>query len=162
MVIHRLLKILSTRRHWTSANTTCIWSWAERECPRGCGVIAETQFTVALRQLCWKNATTSQILFSREDPPMIFQYNPLDYIIEQSPEGELVFTIARLANIAPKVRYNLHDRGGVWRHADLKQKLSELGINAESLAKGIASFPILYYEDLDDLFRRWYPKFRSQ
>jgi phenylacetate-CoA ligase len=112
---------------------------------------AETQFTIALRQLCWKNATTSQTLFGREDPPMIFQYNPLDYIIEQSPEGELVFTIARLANIAPKIRYNLHDRGGVWRHADLKQKLSELGINADSLAKEVAGFPIVYVYGRNDL-----------
>jgi hypothetical protein len=87
----------------------------------------------------------------RGDPPMIFQNNPLDYIIEQSPEGELVFTIARLANIAPKIRYNLHDRGGVWRHADLKQKLLELGINADSLTKNIASFPILYVSGRNDL-----------
>ena len=114
-------------------------------------IAAETQFTIALRQLCWKSTTISQILFSREDPPMIFQYNPLDYIIEQSPEGELVFTIARLANIAPKIRYNLHDRGGVWRHADLKQKLSELGINTDSLAKDIAAFPILYVSGRNDL-----------
>src|SRR5580700_7227498 len=98
-------------------------------------IAAETEFTIALRRLCWKNRAASQTLFGRENPPMIFQYNPLDYIIEQNSDGELIFTIARLVNVAPKLRYNLHDRGGVWRYADLKRCLSKLSIEADSLAK---------------------------
>jgi phenylacetate-CoA ligase len=112
---------------------------------------AETAFAIALRQACWKDAALSKVLFGREDPPMIFQYNPLDYVIEQSAEGELIFTIARLANVSPKIRYNLHDLGGVYRHADLVNKLREYGVNAAGLAKRVASFPILYLYGRNDL-----------
>jgi phenylacetate-CoA ligase len=114
-------------------------------------IAAETEFTIALRQLCWKNPATSRTLFGREDPPMIFQYNPLDYVIETSPEGELIFTIARLVNIAPKIRYNLHDRGGVWRFADLKRSLLQLNSDADALAMDTGSFPILYVYGRNDL-----------
>jgi phenylacetate-CoA ligase len=114
-------------------------------------IAAETEFTIALRHLCWKNPAMSQTLFGRENPPMIFQYNPLDYIIEENFEGELIFTIARLANVSPKIRYNLHDRGGVWRHASLKEALSKLGVDANSLAREGASFPILYVYGRNDL-----------
>jgi phenylacetate-CoA ligase len=112
---------------------------------------AETEFTIALRQLCWKNAAISKALFGREDPPMIFQYNPLDYLIEQSSEGELIFTIARLANVAPKIRYNLHDRGGVTSFAGLRRSLVQSNIDADGLAKNTASFPILYVYGRNDL-----------
>lgn len=82
---------------------------------------------------------------------MIFQYNPLDYVIEQSPEGELIFSIARLVNVAPKIRYNLHDRGGVWPYAELKRNLAKLGIDAGSIAKQAGSFPLLYVYGRNDL-----------
>lgn len=114
-------------------------------------IAAETEFTIALRQLCWKTPAISRVLFGREDPPMIFQYNPLDYIVEQSAEGELIFTIARLVNVAPKIRYNLHDRGGVWRYADVRNALSGLGINVASLGQGTGSFPLLYVYGRNDL-----------
>jgi phenylacetate-CoA ligase len=112
---------------------------------------AETEFTIALRQLCWKDAAVSKALFGREDPPMIFQYNPLDYLIEQSSEGELIFTIARLANVAPKIRYNLHDRGGVQSFAGLRRRLTQSNADADALAKNTASFPILYVYGRNDL-----------
>jgi phenylacetate-CoA ligase len=112
---------------------------------------AETEFTIALRQTCWKDAALSKTLFGREDPPMIFQYNPLDYLIEQNADGELIFTIARLANVSPKIRYNLRDRGGVYRHAHLIKKLQNLGINLAGLTKRTVSFPILYVYGRNDL-----------
>jgi phenylacetate-CoA ligase len=112
---------------------------------------AETEFTIALRQLCWKNPAISQALFGRENPPMIFQYNQLDYVIEQNAEGELVFTIARMVNVAPKIRYNLHDRGGVWSYADLKRSLLKLNIDADLLASVVSGFPVLYVYGRSDL-----------
>jgi len=112
---------------------------------------AETDFSIALRQACWRDGALSKALFGRDDPPMIFQYNPLDYVIETSPEGELIFTIARLANIAPKIRYNLHDRGGVYRFAELKEKLASLGAKGEWLEKEMAAFPFVYVYGRNDL-----------
>jgi len=83
---------------------------------------------------------------------MVFQYNPLDYLIEQDASGEVVFTITRLANVAPKIKYNLHDLGGVWRYADLRKRVEELGIVASKLPnKDVACFPILYVYGRNDL-----------
>jgi phenylacetate-CoA ligase len=59
-----------------------------------------------------KDQELSAALFGRELPPMIFQFNALDYLIETTPEGELLFTIGRQTSAAPKIRYNLHDLGG--------------------------------------------------
>ena len=44
---------------------------------------------------------------------MLFQYNPLDYAIETNEQGELIITINRLALLSPRIRYNIHDAGGV-------------------------------------------------
>jgi len=112
---------------------------------------AETTFTIALRRLCWKNPDLSRALFGREDPPMIFQYNPLDYVIETDAQGDLIFTVTRLANAAPKIRYNLHDRGGVYTHQALSTKLQELHIDVHKLVPRISSFPILYVYGRADL-----------
>jgi phenylacetate-CoA ligase len=114
-------------------------------------IAAETELTIGLRQMCWKSPNLSRKLFGREDPPMIFQYNPLDYVIEQSADGELLFTIARLANIAPKIRYNLHDRGGVLSCNDLSRHMTDSGQTVSSLVKTSGSFPLLYIYGRNDL-----------
>jgi len=44
---------------------------------------------------------------------MIFQYDPLNYYIESDPERNLLFTINRLENVSPRIRYNIRDRGVV-------------------------------------------------
>lgn len=112
---------------------------------------AETAYTIALRKLCWKNSNISKALFGREDPPMIFQYNPLDYVIEQNSDGEVLFTLARLSNVAPKIRYNLQDRGGVYRFKDVTERIRAAGIDVEALTLGAPAFPILYIYGRNDL-----------
>jgi phenylacetate-CoA ligase len=112
---------------------------------------AETEFTVALRKACARDGTLSKELFGREDPPMIFQYSPMDYVIEADENGELIFTIARAANVAPKLRYNLHDRGGVYRHAELSARLKKLDVDLATPARPIPCFPILYVYGRNDL-----------
>jgi hypothetical protein len=54
----------------------------------------------------------------------IFQYNPLAYLIESNDKGELIVTISRPYNIAPKIRHNIHDRGHVLMYGVLRQKLA--------------------------------------
>ncbi len=112
---------------------------------------AETELAIKLRQACSAESKLSLALFGREDPPMIFQYNPLDYVIEENANGEMIFTIARLANVAPKIRYNLHDRGGVYRYADLAKKLNEHGVDITCLVKKAANFPFLFVYGRTDL-----------
>lgn len=91
------------------------------------------------------------MLFGRELPPMIFQYNALDYIIETTRDRELVFTIGRQTSAAPKLRYNLHDLGGVITHAQLQEKLASHGIDIFQLAELQSRFPILFIYGRSDL-----------
>ena len=98
-----------------------------------------------------KDRNLSQMLFGRELPPMIFQYNSDDYIVETTPEGELVFTIGRQNSAAPKLRYNLHDLGGTMTHAELREKLASHGIDVSQLAGLQSRFPILFVYGRSDL-----------
>jgi phenylacetate-coenzyme A ligase PaaK-like adenylate-forming protein len=84
-------------------------------------------------------------------PPMIFQYNALDYVIETTELGELVFTIGRQTSAAPKLRYNLHDIGGTMTHAELREKLASHGVDVFELATPQSRFPILFVYGRSDL-----------
>jgi phenylacetate-CoA ligase len=82
---------------------------------------------------------------------MIFQYNALDYVIETTAEGELIYTIGRQSSASPKIRYNLHDKGGVISHKDLAAKLSAHDIKISDLANPQSCFPILFVFGRSDL-----------
>ena len=71
----------------------------------------------------------SKILKHNGALPMIFQYNPTDFLIESSETGELIVTIGRPDYIAPKIRYNIHDRGHTLSLEDLYSILKSLNIN---------------------------------
>jgi phenylacetate-CoA ligase len=137
------------RTHLLQYFQTVISSYGASDLEINIGV--ETDLTINLRQSCMKNRELSQTLFGREMPPMIFQYNALDYIIETTPAGELVFTIGRQTSAAPKLRYNLYDVGGVMTHAQLRQKLASRGIDIFQLAKPQSRFPILFIYGRSDL-----------
>lgn len=111
----------------------------------------ETSLTVALRRLCSANSNLCTLLFQRPSVPMVFQYNPLDHFIETTLEGELLFTITRLGTAAPKIRYNLHDLGGVFTFDWFRERLK--GANAELPAmKGpVSHFPLLYVWGRSDM-----------
>lgn len=111
----------------------------------------ETELTINLRRTCMKDRELCEALFGREMPPMIFQYNALDYIIETSAEGELMFTIGRQSSAAPKLRYNLHDLGGILTHRQLAESLAAKGIDVFDLAKPQSRFPILFVYGRSDL-----------
>ena len=70
-----------------------------------CGSV-ETPWSVALRQRAAADPELSRALFGRDAPPMVFQYNPLDYRVETLPGGEMAFTVCRMNGAAPKIRYN--------------------------------------------------------
>jgi phenylacetate-CoA ligase len=87
---------------------------------------------------------------------MIFQYNALDYVIETSAEGELIFSIGRQDSAAPKLRYNLHDLGGTLSYSTLNSRLGSWGLDTSSLATRQSSFPILYVFGRSDLTAPFY------
>ena len=111
----------------------------------------ETPLTIQLRRLCLDNRELCQDLFGRETPPMIFQYNALDYIIETETSGELLFTIGRQTSAAPKIRYNLKDFGGAMPYRDLREKLRQHDINISDLPGPQSHFPVLFVFGRADL-----------
>jgi phenylacetate-CoA ligase len=111
----------------------------------------ETPLTIQLRRLCLENRELCRDLFGRETPPMIFQYNALDYIIETEKSGELLFTIGRQTSAAPKIRYNLKDFGGAMAYRDLREKLRKHDINIAELPGPQSHFPILFVFGRADL-----------
>jgi phenylacetate-CoA ligase len=110
----------------------------------------ETELTIALRRLCLKNEALSRQLFGRDSPPMIFQYNALDYTIETNAENELLFTLGRQSGAAPKIRYNLRDSGGVLSFGSLSGVLEKNGIPLSALVTRYSSLPLLFVYGRND------------
>jgi phenylacetate-CoA ligase len=99
------------------------------------GLAAETPVTVALRRLALQRREIAEALFGETDRvPMVFQYNPMLHHVETNARGELLFTVCRSSTLSPKVRYNVHDEGGVLRDDELRRRLAAFGITPESLA----------------------------
>src|SRR5665213_1617796 len=59
----------------------------------------ESPFAVALRQAAERNPSLASDLYGHEALPMIFQFDPLNYLIESDPERNLLFTINRLQHV---------------------------------------------------------------
>jgi phenylacetate-CoA ligase len=116
----------------------------------------ETEWTIALRARCAADPALCHALFGRDTPPMIFQYNAVDYRVETTPEGEMVFTICRDSGASPKIRYNLKDIGGTFTYRALTARLAEHGVVATSLAARFGCFPILYVYGRSDLTAAFY------
>jgi phenylacetate-CoA ligase len=116
-------------------------------------IAIETDFTVALRQAIAKHPELSREITKQADYgvlPMIFQFNPFDYIIETNAEGELLVTIARKQNINPRIRYNIHDRGHVLRLKDLKPVLEKHGLSSV-LEQQFLDLPLVFHYGRSDM-----------
>jgi phenylacetate-CoA ligase len=101
------------------------------------GLAAETPASIAIRRLAAARPEIARALFGEDGrSPMVFQYNPLLHHVETNDRGELLFTVTRHATLAPKVRYNVHDEGGVLRDDDLRQTLASFGVRLEDLVPG--------------------------
>lgn len=88
-------------------------------------VAFETPFSQRVRELCQKNLKLREALFGTVPTiPMLFQYNPMMHYITQTynrAEGksEFVITLCDKNVVSPKVRYNLHDEGGVFTYQEM-------------------------------------------
>jgi phenylacetate-CoA ligase len=139
----------AVRTHLLRYFRTVISSYGASDLEINIGV--ETELTINLRRRCMEDRELSRALFGRETPPMIFQYNPVDYIVETNEEGELLFTIGRQTSAAPKIRYNLRDVGGRLTYKQLEQKLAGRDLSASELADRRSRFPLLYVYGRSDL-----------
>lgn len=115
-------------------------------------ISAENDFTISLRRLLRSNQSLqSKILKHNGALPMIFQYNPTDFLIESSETGELIVTIGRPNYIAPKIRYNIHDRGHTLSLEDLYSILKSLNISLDKLEKPQTDLPLLLHYGRADM-----------
>jgi phenylacetate-CoA ligase len=94
------------------------------------GMATELPLSVWIRKRAAANPALHRALFG-DDPrlPMLFQYNPLDYYIETNAAGELVVTINRLSVLSPRIRYNVHDAGGVIPFERMLDLLHDCGLD---------------------------------
>jgi phenylacetate-CoA ligase len=116
-------------------------------------VAIETDFSIAVRQAIAASSELSARLTRQAEYgvlPMVFQFNPFDYLMETNEAGELLVTITRATNINPRIRYNIHDRGHVLRVRDLDPVLREFGL--EDLRKErITDLPLLFLYGRSDM-----------
>lgn len=100
------------------------------------GMAGETPVSVAIRRLAKENPVARKALFGEDSRlPMIFQYNPVMHYIEVNNNKELIFTITRKSVLSPRIKYNIHDEGGICRYDQMKAKLLELNVDIDNLTK---------------------------
>lgn len=105
------------------------------------GIAAELPLTVWMRRKALSNRPLRAALFGSEERfPMLFQYNPVDYLVETNGAGELIITVTREKALSPRIRYNLHDAGGTIPFRTAMATLERLGLLAES-ARALAGQP---------------------
>jgi len=116
-------------------------------------IAIETDFSIAVRQAIAASPELSARLTKQREYgvlPMVFQFNPFDYLMETNEAGELLVTITRDTNINPRIRYNIHDRGHVLRLRDLKPILREAGLESV-LKEAITDLPLLFLYGRSDM-----------
>ncbi len=102
------------------------------------GIGFETPFAQVIRERCQKNKGLRKALFGDVPTiPMLFQYNPMMHYItpvynKEEQKNEYVITLCDTSVASPKIRYNLHDEGGVYRY---KEMISLIGKHEKQLVK---------------------------
>ncbi len=107
------------------------------------GLAGETPLSLEIRRAARDDTRLRQALFG-SDPrlPMVFQFNPLMHHIEVNDIGELIFTITRLKVLTPRIRYNIHDEGGVATFREMDERFKEAGQDLHALGAASAAKPI--------------------
>ena len=107
------------------------------------GVAGESDISISLRRLAESDVRVKEALFGKDSrSPMVFQYNPFLYFIEANSHNELVYTICRPSLMSPRVRYNVHDKGGIATFNEVESKLALLGYDISTLDGGTLALPL--------------------
>jgi phenylacetate-CoA ligase len=100
------------------------------------GIAGETPVAIAIRRLARDVPAVRDRLFGSDSRlPMVFQYNPMSHYIEVNANRELVFTITRSNLLSPRIRYNVHDEGGIARYDEMASALGSAGYKIEELTE---------------------------
>jgi phenylacetate-CoA ligase len=98
------------------------------------GLAGETPLSLAIRRLARGDPRVFRALFGRDSRlPMLFQYDPLAYHVEVNGNRELLVTITRPSLLSPRIRYNVHDQGGVAYFEEMEDNLMSLGVRMRGL-----------------------------
>ena len=98
------------------------------------GMAGESPVSIAVRRLARARPDIRRALFGTDARlPMVFQYNPLIHYLEVNTHGEVLCTVSRLDLLAPRIRYNVHDSGGVVPYATVKRILAGFGYDLDRL-----------------------------
>lgn len=119
---------------------------------------AENAFTVAVRQEIERNSRLRERLTvpGHGVLPMVFQYNPLVYCFQTNAGGELIATLSRPTNVAPKIRYNIHDLGHVARFEEVAPVLEEMGLGGLVSEHKPLRLPLLFIYGRSDMSINYY------
>src|SRR5207248_881281 len=94
------------------------------------GMAGESPASVAIRRLARARPELRRALFGDDSRlPMVFQYNPLIHYLEVNAEREVICTISRLDVLAPRIRYNVHDEGGLLDYGRMMAALGSFGLD---------------------------------
>ena len=98
------------------------------------GMAGESPVSIAVRRLARARPDIGRALFGSDSRlPMVFQYNPLIHYLEVNPLGEVICTVSRLDLLAPRIRYNVHDSGGIVDYAVVRGVLKASGFDLDAL-----------------------------
>jgi phenylacetate-CoA ligase len=99
------------------------------------GMAGETDFTVWVRRRLRTDPALRAALLGGDEHrlPMVFQYNPLETYLEQTPDGGLLCTINSTAVLTPKLRYDVGDEGRLRSFPEVLAAIPE-GARAGALA----------------------------
>ena len=96
------------------------------------------------RESIMSNERLGGDIYGSEGVPMVFQYDPLNTFVESDVQRSLLFTINRLENVRPRIRYNLHDRGIVRTVAELEPVLRDHGLSVQQMGLRTA-LPVMFH-----------------
>ena len=98
------------------------------------GMAGESPVSIAVRRLARARPDVGLALFGSDSRlPMVFQYNPLIHFMEVNDLGEVICTVSRLDLLSPRIRYNVHDSGGIVGYAEVREVLKRFGFDLETL-----------------------------
>jgi phenylacetate-CoA ligase len=98
------------------------------------GMAGESPVSIAVRRLARARPDIGRELFGTDSRlPMVFQYNPLIHFMEVNDLGEVICTVSRLDLLAPRIRYNVHDAGGIVDFATVRSVLRKHGFDIDRL-----------------------------
>src|SRR2546430_2726382 len=94
------------------------------------GMAGESPASVAIRRLARARPELRRALFGDASRlPMVFQYNPLIHYLEVNAEREGICTISRPDVLSPRIRYNVHDEGGLLDYGRMMAALGSFGLD---------------------------------